>query len=407
MSAACRICGTDSLVSVLDFGSVPLANALRDEAGLLREEKKYPLHLFRCTTCSLLQISETVPAETLFRHYMYHSSFSDAFLQHCKHLAEETIASYQLTKDSLVIDIASNDGYLLQYYKEHNIRILGIEPATNIVTVARKKGIETLNEFFTADVAASLKKDGCQADIIHAHNVLPHVQNQRDFMQGVSTLLKPQGVAILEFAYAIDTINKTEFDQVYHEHMCYFSLTAFQVLAELEGLEIIDVHTLSIHGGSLRVTVAYKGAHVAHGAVAELLANETAWGVREARPYDQFRVRALALREELTSLLRRLKSQGKSIAAYGASAKGSTLLGFCSIGSDTLDFIVDRSTVKQGYFAPGTHLEIFPVEKLLSRQPDYTLLLTWNFAEEILEQQKEYRARDGKFIVPVPEVQII
>jgi len=398
----CRSCGSDALREILDLGETPLANALLTVEDLKKEEKTYPLILLWCEQCTLLQISENVPAEILFGNYFYRSSFSDAFLAHCKKLAESLIDEKKLNENSLAIDIASNDGYLLQYYREKNISVLGVEPAKNIADIAMKRGIDTRNEFFTASLSKNLPK----ADIVHAHNVLPHVGDQRNFIEGIKTVLKPQGIAVLEFAYAIDTIDRTEFDQIYHEHMCYFSLTSLKHLVERAGLSIARVEKIDVHGGSLRVTLMHQGAAMEK-SVTDLLNEEKAWGVSSEKPYNIFAERAKKLKMELVAVLNKLKKDGKRVAAYGASAKGCTLMHFCEIGQKELEYVVDRSTVKQGHYTPGTHLKIEPVGKLLADQPDFVLLLTWNFAEEIFAQQAEYRRRGGKFIVPVPTPRVI
>jgi SAM-dependent methyltransferase len=403
--ASCRSCRHGGLEPVLDIGDTPLANALLTEKDLKKPEAAYPLKLVRCPECTLLQITETVPAEKLFAHYFYRSSFSDAFLKHCKELAGRVIKERALGKDSLVIDIASNDGYLLKFYKEAGVPVLGVEPAKNIAAIAQEQGIPTRNVFFTLAEAKKLGKEGLQADVVHANNVLPHVADQRDFAAGIAGLLKPGGVAVVEFAYALDTIHNTEFDQVYHEHMCYFSLTAFTRLCAEFGLTATRAERLDVHGGSLRVFLA-AGARP-DGSVANLLEEEKRWGVDTPVPYREFAARAEDLKEELMELLARLKKEGKRIAVYGASAKGCTLMHYCGITAAHVDYIVDRSTLKQGHYSPGLHLPIKPVETLLSDKPDYVLLLTWNFADEILDQQKEYRERGGQFIVPIPEVEVL
>lgn len=403
----CRSCLNDALMPVLDLGCVPLANALRTEDQLGLPEETYPLELVWCPQCTLLQITENVPAEKLFSTYLYRSSFSDAFLQHCKTLVGRMIVERRLGADSLVVDIASNDGYLLQYYKEAGIPVLGVEPAGNIVEIAGQKGIPTRHSFFTDAEARSLSDEGKKADVVHANNVMPHVADQRDFAKGIATLLKPDGVAVVEFAYAIDTVENTEFDQIYHEHMCYFSLTAFRNLCEQAGLAVTRAERLAIHGGSLRVFLSHSESAKPDETVDALLKAEQKWGVDTPDTYKKFAQRVAALKSELMMLLRDLKSQGKRIAVYGASAKGATLMNYFGITSELVEYIVDRSTMKQGLFAPGTRLKIEPVEKLLENQPDYALLLTWNFAEEILGQQAAYRKNGGKFIVPVPEVRVV
>lgn len=402
----CRSCDAPDLLSILNVGKTPLANALLTKEQLNLTEETYPLELVWCPYCFLLQITENVPAEKLFSRYFYQSSFSDAFLEHCKQLAHRLMTERHLTASSLVVDIASNDGYLLQYYKEKGIPVMGIEPAANVAAIAKGKGIPTRTLFFTNAVAQKLQAEK-QADVIHAHNVLPHVANQRDFVQGIATLLKSDGIAVIEFAYAVDTIDHTEFDQIYHEHMCYFSLTSFQNLCAQFKLSVTSVERIAVHGGSLRVFLAHTDHAQADETVAALLSEEQTWGVNTPKPYQEFAQRVEGLRKELLDLLNDLKARRKRIAVYGASAKGATLMHYVHITKNLVDYIVDRSTLKQGHFAPGTHLAIEPVEKLLEDKPDYVLLLTWNFAEEILEQQKAYRAKGGKFIVPLPQPTIL
>jgi SAM-dependent methyltransferase len=404
---SCRSCQSPHLESVLNLGRTPLANGLLTKEQLDQPVITYPLELVWCPKCTLLQLTENVPAEQLFAHYFYLSSFSETFLKHCKTLADRLINECKLTSDSLVIDIASNDGYLLQFYKEKNIPVLGIEPASNISAIALKKGINTLGVFFTDAVARQIAREGTQADVIHAHNVMPHVEDQRDFAAGIATLLKPDGIAVIEFAYAIDTMDHTEFDQIYHEHKCYFSLTAFKALCAQFGLDVIRVERIAIHGGSLRVFLAHTGRFQPDETVSALLQEEKTWGVDTPAPYKKFADSTTKFKSELMKLLTDLKAQGKRIAVYGASAKGSTLMNYVGITTDIIEYIVDRSTIKQGFYAPGTHLLIEPVEKLLSDKPDYVLLLTWNFAEEILRQQEAYRDQGGKFIVPIPEIRIV
>lgn len=405
--SSCRSCHTTNLTSVLDLGRTPLANALLTEVQLSEPEETFPLHLVWCPKCALLQITENVSAEKLFAHYFYRSSFSDAFLKHCKELSERMIGERGLNAESLVVDIASNDGYLLQFYQEKGIPVLGVEPAGNIVEVAAEKGIPTRHAFFTDAEATKMKQEGHSADVIHAHNVMPHVADQRDFAAGIATLLKPNGIAVIEFAYAVDTIDHTEFDQIYHEHMCYFSLTSFQALCAQFGLAVQRAERLSVHGGSLRVFLMHTEAARPDETVEALLNAEKAWGVQKVETYHAFAKRVAALKDTLMKTLRDLKAQGKSIGVYGASAKGSTLMNYFGITKELVDYIADRSTLKQGRYAPGTHLKIEPVEVILKNQPDYLLLLTWNFAEEIMRQQQEYRGKGGKFIVPVPEVRVI
>jgi SAM-dependent methyltransferase len=400
----CRSCGASNLQLILSLGRTPLANALLTEDQLAERESTYPLDLVFCPNCTLVQITETVPSEQLFRDYLYFSSVSDAMLRHAEQLVEHIIGSRQLTERSRVVELASNDGYLLQYYKRRGIPVLGIDPAANVARVAIERGVPTLIEFFSLELARRLRNRGELADVIHANNVLAHVADLKGFVAGIGMLLKEDGVAVIEVPYLKDLIDRCEFDTIYHEHLCYFSLTALDRLLRLHGLNVRDVERIPIHGGSLRVTVGKIVKSTA--AVGQLLAEEAAWGVDKFDTYRDFRARVESLKTSLTSMLAMLKRRGDRIAAYGAAAKGSTLLNYFGIGKQTLDFVVDRSPHKQGRYMPGVHLPIYPPERLLEVMPDHVLLLTWNFADEILEQQKTYRQLGGKFIIPGPEVKV-
>jgi hypothetical protein len=408
----CRACAATSLELILSLGHTPLANALLTAEQLKETEATFPLDLAFCPACALVQITETVPPEQLFREYFYLSSFSDTMLRHAEELTARLIPERKLDADSLAVEVASNDGYLLQYYKRAGVPVLGIEPATNIARIAREeRGIPTVCEFFGEELAAKLAAEGRRADVIHANNVLAHVADLNGFVRGLETLLQDEGVAVIEAPYVKEMIDHREFDTIYHEHLCYFSLTALDSLFRRHGLRIQDVELLPIHGGSLLVVAGKERAVAARGGVSEsvtrMLAEEAAWGVGQMEFYRGFGQQVARLRDELLTLLGGLKAEGKRIAVYGASAKGSTLLNYFRLGRETLDFVVDRSTVKQGYYTPGTHLEIRAPETLLTEMPDYVLLLTWNFADEILAQQSAYRERGGRFIIPIPEVKVV
>ncbi len=401
----CRICDHTPLQPILSLGKTPLANSLRSAEQLHQPEPTYPLDLVFCPNCTLVQITETVPPEVLFSHYLYFSSFSDTVLDNAAAIAKRLIEQQQLNETSLVMEIASNDGYLLKNYVASNIPVLGIEPAQNIAEAAQKNGIATLAEFFNADLARRLASKGQFADIIHANNVLAHVADLNSLVEGIAIILKPNGLAVLEMPYVKEMLDHTEFDTIYHEHLCYFSLTALDHLFEQHHLHVIDVERLAIHGGTLRILASKEGTSTARKRA--LMDEERAWGVHRFEFYQQFSEKIAQLRKTLRDLLTKLKAEGKRIAVYGASAKGCTLLHYFSLGSETLDFVVDRSSVKQGYYTPGTHLPIYAPSKLLEVLPDYVLLLTWNFADEILRQQEAYLARGGHFIVPIPEVRIV
>ena len=326
-------------------------------------------------------------------------------LQHGDAISSSLIDSKHLGPQSRVIEVASNDGYLLEHYKRAGVPVLGIEPATNIARFAEQRGIPTVCDFFGETMAKSLVEEGFKADVVHANNVLAHVPDLNGFVRGLRRLLKDDGVVVVEVPYVYEMITHCEFDTVYHEHLSYFSLTALNELFTRNGLAIQRVEQLAIHGGTLRLYAGH--ATEQSDSVTALLSDEKRRGLANVHFYRGFGERVEWLRDELVSLLYGLKDRGSRIAAYGASAKGATLLNFCRLGREVLDYVVDRSTIKQGRYTPGAHLKIYPPEKLLEDMPDYVLLLTWNFAGEIYEQQVEYRKRGGLFIVPVPFVRVV
>ena len=404
----CRSCERGDLRPILSLGRTPLANALLTAEQLREPEATFPLDLVFCPACALVQITETVPPEVLFREYAYLSSFSDTVVQNAEGIVRRLIGLEGLGSESLAVEIASNDGYLLQHYHHKGIPVLGIEPAANIARVARdERGIPTVCEFFGAQLAAELVASGRAADVVHGNNVLAHVADLNGVVRGIATVLKPRGVAVIEVPYVKDLIDHCEFDTIYHEHLCYFSLTALDRLFRRHGLVIRDVERIPIHGGTLRIFASRAEWAIPGEAVKSLLAEEAAWGVDREEFYRGFGAKVERLRASLLELLGGLKAQGRRIAAYGASAKGSTLLNFFGIGADTLEFVVDRSTVKQGRYTPGTHLPILAPERLLELRPDYLLLLTWNFADEILAQQQAFRDQGGRFIIPIPECRVV
>jgi SAM-dependent methyltransferase len=401
------MCGSTSLVPVLSLGQAPLANALLRADQLDAPEPRFALDAVFCPVCTLFQITETVPPETLFRNYVYLSSFSDTAQRNARDIVSRTVTARGLGPGSLAVEVASNDGYLLVHYVERGIPVLGIEPAENIAPVAEARGVRTVCEFFGRDVAADLAARIGRADVIHANNVLAHVPDLNGFVEGLRLLLKDDGVAIVEVPSLRDMIERVEFDTIYHEHLCYFSLTALHRLAGRHELTIVDVEHLEIHGGTLRVTLQRSAARTPpSAAVDHMLAEERALGMDAPDYYRTFADRVDAFKAALLATVAQACAEGGRIAAYGAAAKGSTLLHACGIGAETIAFVVDRSTVKQGLFTPGSHLPIAAPERLLAEMPRYTLLLVWNFADEVVEQQAEYRRRGGRFIIPSPEPRI-
>lgn len=399
----CRSCHSSQISSIISFGNLPLANRLMRANQLTEHEPTYNLEIILCHHCTLVQLKDTIDPDVLFSEYHYFSSNSETMLQSAVELVDKIIPT--LDQQATIIEIASNDGYLLKNYVNKNFTVIGIEPAKNIADYANANNIPTLTEFFTKEFAEQLVKNDCLADIIHANNVMAHVRDIHSFVSGIKTILKTNGRAIIEVPYLLDLINKNEFDTIYHEHVYYFSLTALVRLFAQHNLTVYDVERLSIHGGSLRLFIGHPDVFAPSLQVQNLLDNELRLNIDKLLFYESFIKHIADLKIALSSKLQLIKNQNKKIVAYGASAKGTTLLNFFKLGKELIDFVVDRSPVKQGYFTPGTHLEIKPVESLLNEQVDYALLLTWNFAEEILRQQQIFRDQGGKFIIPIPVVE--
>lgn len=403
---ACRSCASSDLQVFLDLGETPLADRLIRAEDLGAPEPRFPLKAALCAACGLVQITETVDPKTLFAdHYPYYSSFSPALLAHSRANVQDMLERRRLSRESFVVEIASNDGYLLKNYVEAGVPVLGIDPADGPAAAAVKIGVPTLNAFFTRELAETLRNEGKRADVVHGNNVLAHVADTNGFVAGVRTLLKDDGVAVIEAPYLKPLIDHVEFDTIYHEHLLYLSVTAVDRLARRHGLYLNEIKHLDIHGGSLRYY--FEPRERVGESVVQQLALEREIGLDRIDYFRSFSDRVQGLRAELVALLRRLKAEGKSIAAYGAAAKGATLINYFGVGRDIVDFVVDRNVHKQGKFMPGQRLPIRPPEALVEARPDYVLLLAWNFADEIIAQQEAYRALGGQFIVPIPSLRIV
>jgi SAM-dependent methyltransferase len=406
----CRHCGASLTTLFADLGATPVANDYLSAEARDGAEPFYPLRAFVCDACHLAQLEDFRRAGDLFREdYAYFSSVSTTWLEHASRYADAMAERFALTPASTVVEVASNDGYLLQYFKQKSIKVLGIEPCRSVAEHAiREAGVPTRIEFFGVAVARRLAQEGFAADLTAANNVLAHVPDINDFVSGFREILKPEGVSTFEFPHLLNLIRESQFDTIYHEHFSYLSLLAAERFFSANGLRVFDVEQVPTHGGSLRLFVCKSQAEWARTErVDDLLALERAEGLANPDVYRAFAESVKETKRALLELLIGLKRQGKKIAAYGAPAKGNTLLNYCGIGADFLDFTVDRSPQKQGLYLPGTRLEIRPPEALVQEKPDFVLILPWNIKEEVMQQMAHVRDWGGRFIVPIPHARIL
>ncbi|MDD5415741.1 MAG: class I SAM-dependent methyltransferase [Candidatus Daviesbacteria bacterium] len=402
----CRACGSNKLLLFLQLGPTPAPNGFLKAHHRHQAEKFYPLDVCFCQDCGLVQLAHVVSPQIMFKNYVYIPSTSETMRNHFAGLALDAIKKTAAKEDDLVIDIGSNDGTLLKSFKAHKMKILGVDPAENLVKKANKEGVNTMCALFTNKLAKEIKKKYGKARIITGTNVVAHVHDLNDFLEGINALLSDEGLFICEFPYLIGLLEGIEFDTIYQEHLSYFSISPFNRLLKRHGLTLIDVQRLPVHGGSVRVFVSKKSLPQSM-RVKNLLKLEEKKKILKQETYLKFRKKVDKVRHELVQLLWTLRIKNKSIVGYGASAKGNIILNYCRIGPETLDYIVDSISYKQGKFTPGMHIPIFPESKLLEDQPDYTLLLAWNFADEIIKKQSEYRKRGGKFILALPKLTIV
>ncbi len=405
---ACRACRSDRLTLFLPLGDHPLANGFLDGAQLARPEAVFPLDAYACLDCGLIQISDNVPAD-FFRQYVYVPSTSDVMRAHFVAFADAIVTGLLPDPGKLVVDIGCNDGLLLESLKARGARTLGVDPATNIVEIARERGVEVINEYFDSALARRIRAEYGPARVIITTNTFHHIGDLDPFTEGVAILLDDGGTFVVELPHALEIVAQNQFDGIYHEHVSQFTVKSIVDHCRLFGMEVYAVEKLPVHGGSIRAFVrkAASADAAPPETVAEWIARERAQGLFTAETYAAFRDRVETIRKDLMALLGELKDQGHRIVGYGASARGNTLLNYYGIGSDLLDFLADRSQLKHGLYSPGMHIPIVPPETILKEQPDYLLILAWNFAEEIMAQQDEFRRRGGKFILPIPEPRIV
>lgn len=408
----CRACGTKNLKLFLSLGPTPLANSFLKSPAEFSAERSFPLDVHFCETCSMVQIPDVVDPEVLFRNYIYVTGTSATIAAHnCRYaqtVCELLKMGPETLEDDLVVEVASNDGSLLRCFRERGVRTLGVEPATNIAEIARGQGIDTINLFFNSSTARQIRKIYGPAKAVIGNNVLAHVDDTQDFLRGCKEVIGPDGLVIIEMPYLGDLLDRSEYDTIYHEHLCYFSVNSLLRLCDAVELSIVRMDHVPIHGGSLRMYAGHKQTHRTHAAkVLGWAEEEQVAGLTSFERYRQLAANVERNREALVAFLKALKADGKTVAGYGAPAKGNTLLNYCQIDTELLPYTVDKNPMKVSLYTPGMHIPVLPVSALLERQPDYVLILAWNFAEEIMQQQWEYRNRGGQFILPIPELTVV
>ena len=404
----CRSCGVGLEHTFLDLGMTPLANSYIKSEQANRMEPFYPLHVYVCEKCLLVQLEQFSTPQDIFSDYAYFSSFSDSWLAHARMYVDMMVDRFRFDRNSRVVEIASNDGYLLKNFVARGIPVLGVEPAANVAEVARGKGINTKVAFFGEKTACDLTEDGWSADLIIGNNVLAHVPDLNDFVRGLKGLLKPTGLITMEFPHLLQLVEQNQFDTIYHEHFSYFSFIAVERVFARHGMKLFDVEELPTHGGSLRIYACHDGdaSKPVEMRAKALKAREEAMGFGNLNHYLSFGPRVETTKRKLLSFLITAKQEGKRIVGYGAPAKGNTLLNYCGIRTDLIDYTVDRSPHKQGHFLPGVHIPIYEPERVRATTPDYLLILPWNIREEVMYQMSYIREWGGKFVVPIPEVQV-
>jgi SAM-dependent methyltransferase len=407
-TARCRFCGAGLQQTFADLGLSPLCETYPAAADFHRGEVYYPLHVYVCQKCFLVQLEEYESAENIFSDYAYFSSYSDSWLKHSETYCNKMKSRFGLNDRSFVVEVASNDGYLLQYFVHEGVPVLGIEPAANVAEVAVGKGVPTLVRFFGAELAKQLAAEGRCADLVLGNNVLAQVPDLNDFVEGLKILLKQDGVLTLEFPHLLKLIELNEFDTIYHEHFSYFSLLTTQRIMEAHGLKVFDVEELKSHGGSLRVYAcrAECAAHPLQSGVAKVVGDEEKAGFETPVGYKNFAKQVKETKMALVTFLLQAAEEGKSVAGYGAPGKSATLLHYCGIGKDFVEYTVDRSPYKQGRFLPGNHIPIYHPDRIRETKPDYVLILPWNLKDEIMDQLRFIREWGGRFVVPIPKVTI-